>query len=155
MIRDSSLQAFRDLQASGGITAKQLTVLAFVFKHQDERKYSGMVTRADVEKELDDDTQSLGPRFAELERLGMLVIAGKKESCKTGRDIQGWRVPDRFDDSRHLTKRLTTKKALEQLIKEAEALIGEMRTGRTPLLCATALEQAIGRAKRREELVEA
>lgn len=154
-IRESSLEAFRDLQKSGGLSAKQLIVLTFVFKHQDVKKYGGMITRADVEVQLADDTQSLGPRFAELERLGMLTIAGKKTSCKTRRTIQGWRVPDKFDDEAKARKRLTTKQALEQLLKEAEALVGEMRTGKTPLLCATMLEQAIGRAKSRTLLVEA
>lgn len=153
--RDSSAEAFRDLQQSGGISIKQLSVLVFVFTHQDKKAYGGMVTRADVELALKDDTQSLGPRFAELERIGMLTIAGRKRSRRTGRKIQGWRVPDRFDDNLKKAKALTVKATLDQLIKEVEALVPELRANRTPLLCATALEQALGRAKKREKLVEA
>ncbi len=151
MQRDSSLEAFRDLNRSGGCTQKQLNVLVFVFKHQDVAKYKGSITRADVETELADDTQSLGPRFAELERMGMLVIHGRKDSCKTGRKIQGWRVPEKFDDDFKTKKKLTTKQALNQLSVEVALVVADLESGKTEK-AAPELRQALARAKARQKV---
>lgn len=155
-IRDSSLEAFRDLQQSGGITAKQLAVLQYVFENQDVVE-NQMVTRADVELALRDETQSLGPRFAELQRMGLLEVAGRKRSGRTDRSIQGWRIPKTFNEKKvkEARKRLTTSQALEQLINEVVALIPECKGNKHPLLVSTALEQAVKRARDRTKLEEA
>lgn len=152
MIRDSSAAAFRALHESGGITPKQLTVLIYIFQHQDDPKPGEMLTRADVEVANGDLTQTLGPRFVELERAKLLYIAGKRPNCRTGRPVQAWRVPTTFDDQVQAKrpKQLSATAALKQLIQEVDAAQRDIR--QTPLLAVQALKAALERARSREAL---
>lgn len=120
--KPTSLEAYRDLLAAGIINERSHAVLEFILAHQDDPEYGGMVSRADMEVAFGDTTSSYGPRLVELEHKGLVYVAGTKQSVKTGRTIQGWRVTSEYDPAR-VTCRADAKQSLTQLADTIRDLV--------------------------------
>ena len=96
-----------------------------VYKHL---YHKGPETQKKTERFFNDRTYTLRPRFAQLERMGLITVAGEIKCEETGRKNLLWDVTDRVDplelkgDLRHHTKYLLSEKSLE-LYDEADVFL--------------------------------
>jgi len=82
MVRDTSVQAYRDIKSLG---ARQKVVL-------DVIRYLGAPTNSEICRYLGLPINTITPRTYELVKKGMVCDAGKKECPVTGRIAYAWRV---------------------------------------------------------------
>jgi len=122
-VKPTSLDAYNELLAEGLITERGKEVLRFIWLNQDQDGYGGMATRADIEMHFRDTTSSYGPRLGELEAKGLVYVAGTKQSVKTGRMVQGWRVTNEYDADEVKSKPVAGKTTLKQLAETIDDLV--------------------------------
>lgn len=114
-MRQTSIDAWEDIKASGVLGLEQLRAYECLFRH-------GPLTGREIDDRLGVDMHK---RLSELERLGVVKCNGKRECRVTGRQVHEWDVtPYRATRiakraARTGTKNKSTTKALLELLKEA------------------------------------
>ena len=88
MLRETSLEAYRRLEASGGLSPLRLLVARDIAEH-------GPTTQTETTARLSAGkaqrfNNPYQPRFAELERFGVIAAVGEKACALTGRMEVAW-----------------------------------------------------------------
>jgi hypothetical protein len=95
MAEQTSIAAFNDLKEAKLIGPMQERVLQYIVDHQD-KDVTSLVSRSDIEVDLNDVTTSYGPRFAELEAFGLISYRGDKKSAHGNNMVKGWRTTESY-----------------------------------------------------------
>jgi len=100
--RKTSKEAYRNLIDSGVLAEKN----SIVYKHLF---LNGATTQKKTERFFNDRTYTLRPRFAQLEKMGLIEAIGEEECSETGRKNTLWDVTSRVQPL-ELNKTSKTKK---------------------------------------------
>ena len=87
MIRDTSIEVYHQIEAEGLLSALRFDVYKCLF-------HNGPLTQMETCRKMASIRQdrSIMPRFAELEKMGVIKIVGEKECSVTGRKVYTWDV---------------------------------------------------------------
>jgi hypothetical protein len=121
VIAPTSVAAWRELVASGGITRRRFEALEML-------AIAGPMTGSELDRAL--NNPSAHKRLVELQDLGVVEITRERECSVTGRVCAEWCALDRMPTGE--VKR-TTKRAMRELEKENAQLktrIAELERGR-------------------------
>ena len=88
IIRQTSIEAYKNLIESGKLAEKN----SLVYKHL---YVNGPTTQKKTERFFNDRTYTLRPRFAQLERMGLIRSVGVEKCEETGKRNMLWDVTDR------------------------------------------------------------
>jgi len=88
MIRETSIEAYRHLVENGILAEKNRVVYEYLWKN-------GATTQKKTERNFNDRTYTLRPRFAQLEKMGLIKVVGEINCEETGRKNLLWDVTDR------------------------------------------------------------
>lgn len=87
--RQTSIEAFHEIKANGLLSERRFQVYECLFE-------SGPLTQNECHQLISSDNmitkQSIGPRFAELERVGVITEVGKRVCSVTGKNCIIWDV---------------------------------------------------------------
>jgi hypothetical protein len=86
--RQTSIDAYRNL-VEGGVLAEKNSV---VYKHLF---HNGATTQKKTERFFNDRTYTLRPRFAQLEKMGLIECVGEETCDETGKKNMLWDVTNR------------------------------------------------------------
>lgn len=84
--------AFLSIVASNRLEETYLETFTCIFEHQEDACWQWAVSRANVRRYFNDQTDSHVTRFRPLFRAGLIVLVGRKHCEYTGRLVQGWRI---------------------------------------------------------------
>lgn len=91
MSRETSIAVYQQIEAQGLLSKRRFEVYSYLFNN-------GPATQMETTKVLCKDgliTQhSYTPRFAELEKMGVIKIVGERTCTVTGRNVLSWDVTD-------------------------------------------------------------
>lgn len=86
-MRHTSVEVYRQIRNEGLLSELRLEVYETVFNH-------GPITQGETWMKLHRPRPSVTPRFAELQKRGVLKIVGERECASTGRKAVLWDVTD-------------------------------------------------------------
>jgi len=105
MARTTSITAYNNLKKTKALSKRRWTVYRYIYKN-------GPLLQTDLKHKLNDVTHSLVPRFAELDKMGLIHGVGHAVSEDTGKTGILWDVTDR-EFPLPLPKKVTCKKLEE------------------------------------------
>ena len=106
--RETSRQAYRELIEGGQLAATNRAVYKHLFKY-------GPTTQKKTERFLGDRTYTIRPRFAQLERMGLITLAGQTVCQETGKKNLLWDVTDRVKPIELPNRPLLKKQILDRI----------------------------------------
>ena len=113
MVRETSKEAYFYLVESGKLAKANRTVYGHLF-------HNGPTTQKKTERALGDTTYTMRPRFAQLERMGLIKIVGKEKCEETKRSNILWDVTPRVEPLKD------TKKEVKYIsVEDAEKLLNK------------------------------
>jgi len=119
MTRETSAQAFRQIQADGSLSRMRWKVYEHLFHH-------GPLTRSELDSRLKGPKEvnpSYHKRLSELERQGVVKTVGRRACSITGRECELW------DVTANLPVAFVREQSKEQLFKEAGKAFAKAHRG--------------------------
>lgn len=117
MTRQTSIDAFRQIQESGVLGKYQFMIYNALFE-------AGPLTSMEVTVQCGrsgNDVRSISPRMAELRDMGLIIEVGKKQCSITGRTVLAWDVTSKIPNGERIKKK-TSKQIIEELRTENDEL---------------------------------
>jgi len=107
-MRDTSLEAYKNLIQDGTLKRLKAVVYNYIYNH-------GPTTQKKAERAFADVNSSISPRFAELEKLGLISIVGKVFCEETNTNNISWDVTNRVNPLVLKKEKKASKKQLEEI----------------------------------------
>lgn len=131
--RETSIQTYRAVLASGLIGRVQRTVYDFVYQNQNVPAFGGMISQGDVARAFGDTRRSYGRRLSELVLKGVVREAGYKTDPGSSQEVIGYRTTDNLPVKVVGPQGLRGSKHKTALLKISE-LLGQDVAGLEPIV---------------------
>lgn len=102
MIRQTSIEVYKQIEAEGLLSKRRFEIYRCVFNN-------GPLTQMEAARFTGLLDHSVTPRFAELERQGVITTVGERKCSITGRRVLIWDVTDRLPSKFEKPKRTKCK----------------------------------------------
>lgn len=93
-MRQTSIDVYHQIRDEGLLSKRRLQVYETIYLH-------GPITQMETAKIADILDHSVTPRFAELEKMGVIATVGERDCTRTGRKVLMWdvtgRLPTKFE----------------------------------------------------------
>jgi hypothetical protein len=107
--RKTSIEAYRNLVERGVLSEKNSVVYKHLFTN-------GQTTQKKTERFFNDRTYTLRPRFAQLEKMGLIEPVGEEKCDETGKKNIVWDVTDRVYPLEVKPSENTKKRRIESAV---------------------------------------
>lgn len=113
--RQTSIDAYNNLIECGVLAEKN----SLVYKHLF---HNGATTQKKTERFFNDRTYTLRPRFAQLEKMGLIQCVGEVECEETGKKNMLWDVTDRVHPLEIHSTSITKKEKIKKILNSFREL---------------------------------
>lgn len=129
MARDTSIQAYRQIQAEGLLSERRFEAYKFIYEHGPLTANEMMYKAKELRMRTHIHMESLSKRLSELRDLGVIQEIGTKKCSISGRECIVW------DVTSNLPVKPKKKKTSKQIIKELQEEIKELKRALAKCKC--------------------
>jgi len=128
LTRRTSIDVYHQIEAEGLLSKRRWEVYKHLFRH-------GPLTQREVTDQISHKfaaERSYTPRFAELEKMGVITSVGERACSITGRQVLIWDVTDCLPTKYEAPKTMPRKEVKARMDAYREALVELWKDKRTP-----------------------